>query len=178
MATPRTARAVELVSATPAQTFGLGARLAAVAGPGDLVCVWGDLGAGKTVFAKGFGQGLGVDETVSSPSFILMAEHPGRLRLFHIDLYRLTNAGEAVAGGLLDERQADGVTLVEWPDRLGPTLPPERLDVRIAGLGDEPRHIRLETEVPSLGRYLDAALEVGDAERPAAEDATAGREGR
>lgn len=160
MATPRAAHALELVSETPAETFALGARLARVAEPGDLVCLWGDLGAGKTVFAKGFGQGLGVDETVSSPSFILMAEHPGRLRLFHLDLYRLTDAGEAVAGGLLDERQADGVTLVEWPDRLGPTLPPERLDVRIAGVGDEPRRIRLETAVPSLGRYLDAAREV------------------
>jgi len=153
----RAGRALEIRSASPAATFALGERLAAVAEPGDLVCLWGELGAGKTVFAKGFGRGLGVVGTVSSPSFILMAEHPGRLRLFHLDLYRLAGAGEAVAGGLLDERQADGVTIVEWPDRLGPTLPPERLDVRIAGTGDEPRTISLETGVASLGRYLEAA---------------------
>ena len=153
----RAGRALEIRSAAPAATFALGERLAAVAEPGDLVCLWGELGAGKTVFAKGFGRGLGVVGTVSSPSFILMAEHPGRLRLFHLDLYRLAGAGEAVAGGLLDERQADGVTIVEWPDRLGPTLPPERLDVRIAGTGDEPRTISLETGVASLDRYLEAA---------------------
>jgi len=157
VAPPRTVHAVELVSASPATTFELGVRLARLAEPGDLLCLWGDLGSGKTVFAKGFGRGLGVTGTVSSPSFILMAEHPGRLRLFHLDLYRLADAVEAVAGGLLDERQADGVTLVEWPDRLGPTLPPERLDVRIAGVGDEPRRIRLETETPALRRYLEAA---------------------
>jgi tRNA threonylcarbamoyladenosine biosynthesis protein TsaE len=150
-------RALELRSASPEATFALGERLAAVARAGDLVCLWGDLGAGKTIFAKGFGRGLGVVGTVNSPSFILMAEHPGRLRLFHLDLYRLADAGEAVAGGLLDERQADGVTLVEWPDRLGPTLPPERLDVRIVGTGDDPRTIRLETADPALVRYLEAA---------------------
>ena len=174
----RTLAERRVVTTTPEQTRDLAARLARVARPGDLLALVGELGAGKTVFAKGFGRGLGVTATINSPSFVLMAEYEGRLPLFHLDLFRLADAGEAVAGGLLDERQADGVTLVEWPDRLGPTLPPERLDVRIAGLGDEPRHIRLETEVPSLGRYLDAALEVGDAERPAAEDATAGREGR
>lgn len=145
------------MSDSPAATFDLGARLGRIAEPGDLLCLWGDLGAGKTVFAKGFGRGLGVAGTVSSPSFILMAEHPGRLRLFHLDLYRLADAGEAVAGGLLDERQADGVTLVEWPDRLGPTLPPERLDVRFSGVGDEPRRIRLETPMSALERYLEAA---------------------
>ncbi len=157
MSAPRLARAVEIVSRSASATYELGRRLGEVARAGDLVCLWGDLGAGKTVFAKGFGRSLGVDETVSSPSFILMAEHPGRLRLFHLDLYRLADATEAVAGGLLDERQADGVTLVEWPDRLGSTLPPERLDVRIAGVGDEPRRIRFETGLAGLWRYLDAA---------------------
>jgi tRNA threonylcarbamoyladenosine biosynthesis protein TsaE len=157
VATSRLGHAVELRSTSPEETFALGERLAAVAAPGDLLCLWGELGAGKTIFAKGFGRGLGVTGTVNSPSFILMAEHPGRLRLFHLDLYRLADAGEAIAGGLLDERQADGVTVVEWPDRLGPALPPERLDVRIAGTADEPRLIRLETAVRSMTRYLDAA---------------------
>ena len=156
MATPPP-RSVELHSTSPAETFQLGERLATRAEPGDLICLWGDLGAGKTVLAKGFGRGLGVVGTVSSPSFILMAEHPGRLRLFHVDLYRLADAGEAVAGGLVDERQADGVTLVEWPDRLGPTLPRERLDIRISGVGDEPRRLRLEAVVPGLERYLEVA---------------------
>lgn len=146
-----------LAASSAGATSDLGERLAAVARPGDLIGLWGELGAGKTVFAKGFGRGLGVAGTISSPSFILMAEYPARLRLFHVDLYRLADATEALLGGLLDERQADGVTLVEWPDRLGAALPRERLDVRIGGAGDEPRSIELIAGSTELRRYLDAA---------------------
>src|SRR5215208_5111340 len=99
-------------------TRDLGATLAKVAQPRDVVTLVGELGAGKTQFAKGFGAGLGVTDTINSPSFVLMAEYMGRLPLFHIDLYRLEDAAEAVASGLLDERQADGVTLIEWAERL------------------------------------------------------------
>ena len=106
-----------------------------------MICLWGDLGAGKTHLAKAFGAGLGVSDTITSPSFILMAEYAGRLPLFHIDLYRLADAADALAGGLIDDRQAAGVTLVEWPDRLGPALPARRLDIVIDGSGEEPRQI-------------------------------------
>ena len=133
----------------------LGARLAAVAEPGDLLCLFGDLGAGKTQFAKGFGAGLGVSDTVSSPSFVLMAEYPGRLPLFHIDLYRLAAGGAAISDGLLDERQVDGVTLIEWADRLGGGLPAARLDVRIDGTGDEPRTVHLRATDVRHRRYLE-----------------------
>jgi tRNA threonylcarbamoyladenosine biosynthesis protein TsaE len=147
----------ELASPDAATTRALAARLAAVARPGDLLCLWGDLGAGKTQFAKGFGEGLGVTDTITSPTFVLMAEYAGRLALFHLDLYRLGDAGEAVAGGLLDERQAIGVTLIEWPDRMWDVLPAARLDVTIDGLGDDPRTIRLSAADPAYGRYLEAA---------------------
>ena len=126
-------------SPDPDATAALGRALATAARPGDLICLWGDLGAGKTHLAKAFGAGLGVTDTITSPSFILMAEYAGRLPLFHIDLYRLADATDALAGGLIDDRQSAGVTLVEWPDRLGPALPPERLDVVIDGTGDDPR---------------------------------------
>ena len=136
------------------ETRRLGASLAVAAEAGDLLCLWGDLGAGKTQFAKGFGAGLGVRGTISSPSFVLMAEHRGRLQLFHVDLYRLADAADVVGGGLLDERQAEGVTLIEWPERLGPAIPGERLDIVISGSGDEPRRIRVEASSPRFGRYL------------------------
>ena len=123
--------------------------------PGDLVCLWGELGSGKTHLAKAFGAGLGVGETINSPSFVLMAEYRGRLPLFHIDLYRLAGAADALAGGLIDDRQSSGVTLVEWPDRLGAALPNDRLDVEIDGEGDDPRTITLRAGSPALGRYLD-----------------------
>jgi tRNA threonylcarbamoyladenosine biosynthesis protein TsaE len=139
-----------------ATTRQLAARLAAVARPGDLLCLVGDLGAGKTQFAKGFAVGLGITDTVSSPTFVLMAEYEGRLRLFHLDLYRIDDAADALAGGLLDERQLDGVTLVEWAERLGRALPVSRLDVVIDGTGDEPRRIALRSADPAYGRYLEA----------------------
>jgi tRNA threonylcarbamoyladenosine biosynthesis protein TsaE len=144
-----------VVCADPAATTALGRALGAVARAGDLVCLWGELGAGKTHLAKAFGAGLGVTETITSPSFILMAEYEGRLPLFHVDPYRLAGAEDALQGGLLDERQSRGVTLIEWPERLGDALPPERLDVRIQGSGDEPRTISLEATTDRYRRYLE-----------------------
>jgi tRNA threonylcarbamoyladenosine biosynthesis protein TsaE len=149
--------AVEVTTRSPEQTRALAASLATVAAPGDLLCLWGDLGAGKTVFAKGFGAGLGVKDTILSPSFVLMGEYAGRLPLFHIDLFRLASATDAVDGGLLDDRQSTGVVLIEWPDRLADEVPPDRLDVRIDGGGDEPRSIRVEAHGPAHQRYMTAA---------------------
>ncbi|HEX5013753.1 MAG TPA: tRNA (adenosine(37)-N6)-threonylcarbamoyltransferase complex ATPase subunit type 1 TsaE [Candidatus Limnocylindrales bacterium] len=136
----------------------LAASLANAAEPGDLVCLWGELGAGKTQFAKGFGAGLGVTDTISSPTFILMSEYEGRLRLFHVDLYRLEDGADALAGGVVDDRQASGVTLVEWPERMGELLPQRRLDVVIDGTGTEPRQITLRAAHPSFERYLDEGV--------------------
>jgi tRNA threonylcarbamoyladenosine biosynthesis protein TsaE len=146
-----------VVTPDPEATTRLGRALGVAAQAGDLVCLWGDLGAGKTHLAKAFGAGLGVTDTIVSPSFVLMAEYEGRLPLFHIDPYRLVTAEDALAGGLIDERQAEGVTIVEWPERLGDALPVDRLDVRIDGTGDEPRTITLIAWGERYHRYLEAA---------------------
>jgi tRNA threonylcarbamoyladenosine biosynthesis protein TsaE len=146
-----------VVSPDPDATSRLGRALGEVARAGDLICLWGELGAGKTHLAKAIGAGLGVSETITSPSFVLMAEYEGRLPLFHIDPYRLVSAEDALAGGLIDERQAEGVTLVEWPERLGDALPVGRLDVRIDGTGDEPRTITLIAWGDRYEPYLEAA---------------------
>jgi len=150
---PRVA-AREVRTESPEATRILAAALATAAQPGDVIALHGELGAGKTQFAKGFGLGLGVTATINSPSYVLMAEYAGRLPLFHLDLYRLDDASDALAGGLLDERQAAGVSLVEWAERLGPALPADRLDVLFAGSGDGPRTIRLVATRPELERYL------------------------
>jgi tRNA threonylcarbamoyladenosine biosynthesis protein TsaE len=142
----------------PATTRALAALLARVAEPGDLLCLIGELGAGKTQFAKGFGAGLGVTDVVNSPTFVLMTEYDGRLPLFHLDLYRLADAADALGGGLLDDRQREGVTLVEWAERLGEAMPEARLDVRIEGTGDDRRTIRLEAGDARHRRYLAAAV--------------------
>lgn len=156
MSTPTAAERV-ITTLDAAQTRSLATRLAAVARPGDLLCLIGDLGAGKTQFAKGFAVGLGITDTVTSPTFVLMTEYAGRLPLFHLDLYRLDDAADALAGGLLDERQLEGAVLVEWAERLGAALPVSRLDVVIDGSGDEPRQIALRSADPGYGRYLEAA---------------------
>ena len=145
-----------VVCPDPASTSALGVSLGAVARPGDLICLWGDLGAGKTHLAKAIGLGLGVTATITSPSFILMAEYDGRLPLFHVDLYRLADAADALAGGLIDDRQSAGLTLVEWPERLFEALPADRLDVLIDGSGEEPRAIRVRAIGPRYGPYLES----------------------
>ena len=150
-----------LLSASPEATRELAARLSRVALAGDVLALFGELGAGKTQFAKGFATGLDVTATVNSSSFVLMSEYLGRLPLFHLDLYRLAETADgpvdALASGLLDERQAEGVCLIEWAERLGPALPTDRLEVRIDGTGDAPRTIGLIATGPRHRRYLEVA---------------------
>ena len=144
-------------TSSPDATIALGERLGRVAAAGDLVCLWGELGAGKTQLAKGIARGLGISDTVNSPTFILMNEYAGRMPLFHVDLYRLADATDALAGGVVDDRQSDGLTVVEWPERMGEILPADRVDVRIGGTGDEPREIEVIAQDPGHARYPEAA---------------------
>lgn len=145
------------VSGSTEETRQLAAALALAARAGDRLALVGPLGAGKTQFAKGFAIGLGIVEVVNSPSFTLMAEYAGRLRLFHQDLYRLADTAEALAGGLLDERQDEGVTLSEWADRLDQGLDSSRLTVAIEPLAEERRAIELRGRGDLASRYLEAA---------------------
>ena len=120
------------LSADVADTRDIGRALGRAAAPGTLLALIGPLGAGKTQLAKGVAEGLEVTSVVNSPTFVLMNEHLGRLRLYHVDAYRLGDPEEAVSAGLLDERQAGGVTVIEWADRLAGWLPDEHLEIRIA----------------------------------------------
>lgn len=148
---------VTVVTQNADATQRLGAALARVAEPGDVIALSGDLGAGKTQLAKGFGAGLGIGDTINSPSFVLMAEYDGRLHLFHQDLYRLRDASDAIAGGLVDDRQGEGVTVIEWPERMGDALPAARLEIRIAGSADDPRTLAIRATDERYRRYLVAA---------------------
>jgi tRNA threonylcarbamoyladenosine biosynthesis protein TsaE len=120
-----------LASAAPERTRAIGRAIGAAAEPGSLICLIGPLGAGKTELAKGVAEGLGIRSVVNSPTFVLMNEHAGRLRLFHIDAYRVEDPDEAHAAGLFDERQAAGVSVVEWADRLDGWLPADRLEITL-----------------------------------------------
>jgi tRNA threonylcarbamoyladenosine biosynthesis protein TsaE len=109
-----------------ARTRALGRRMAKLLRARDVVLLQGPLGAGKTTLAQGIGAGLGVEGPVNSPTFVLMARHDARLPLYHADLYRLTEP-EQVAELALAEQAADGVLLVEWPERGVEALPAEHL---------------------------------------------------
>lgn len=132
-----------LRSSSAEETLSLGRVLGANAEPATLLALSGPLGAGKTVLAKGIAEGLGVTSVVNSPTFVLMNEHVGRLRLFHVDAYRLDDPEEALAAGLLDERETAGVTVIEWADRLEGWLPPDRLEIEIEAIATDADERRL-----------------------------------
>ena len=148
--------AVRRTSRSPAATRAIGVRLGAAARPGDVIAVGGPLGAGKTELARGIARGLGVVEPVASPTFILVAEHAGRLTLFHVDCYRLAGAEVSLAAGIQDDRAAEGGTGIEWAGRLGAALPGGRLDVAIDGAGDAPRALVLRATDARHARLLEA----------------------
>ena len=131
-----------IISRTPRETFELGRRLAERLRPGDVLALAGDLGAGKTQFAKGIAAGLGVEAEVTSPTFTLIHEYPGgRLPLFHADLYRLETEKEALGIGLDDYLESEGVTVVEWADKFAALLPPGTRWVRLRALEGDEREI-------------------------------------
>jgi len=118
-------------TSAPEETAGVGEKLARFLRAGDVICLNGELGAGKTRFAQGVARGLGVAGHVTSPSFTLINEYSGRIPFYHMDFYRLENPGEIEDLGCEEYFYGNGVTLVEWAERAGQGLPGERLDVVI-----------------------------------------------
>lgn len=140
---------LDLVSHSSLHTERLGERLGQAARAGDVLALWGELGAGKTVLARGVAAGLGIDaDLVTSPTFIILREHAtGRLPLFHLDLYRLAQSDLGTTGWE-EALEGGGVTVIEWPDRAGDQLPADRLDVRLEHIAESKRRIVLEATGP------------------------------
>lgn len=132
-------RTIELP--TLEQTLTLGRTLGEIALPGDVITLTGSLGAGKTTLTQAIGQGLEVPENyyITSPTFSLLHEYPGRIPLYHMDLYRLADEEEIEALGFEDYLYGDGITVIEWPDRLGGLLPSEHLDVELVFVSETSR---------------------------------------
>jgi tRNA threonylcarbamoyladenosine biosynthesis protein TsaE len=144
---------VPITAATTAvsQTRELAAAVAELARAGDLVLLVGDLGAGKTAFAQGFGAALGIDGPITSPTFTLARQYEGRLVLNHLDVYRLEQLEETLSLGLQELLDGQSVTLVEWGDMILPALPPDYLEVRLSyGIADDDRLVEL---LPVGGRW-------------------------
>lgn len=136
--------------------------MAALARPGDLLLLVGDLGAGKTAFTQGFAEALGVTEPITSPTFTLCRTYDGTHRINHLDVYRLEQANEAEGLGL-GELLDDGITLIEWGDTIAAALPADYLELRFTfGDGDDDRSIAARIVGPSWSarqRSLASALE-------------------
>lgn len=131
-----------VVTESEEQTAAAGERLAADLKPGDVVLLFGDLGAGKTAFVRGLARGLGASgDEVSSPTFTLVQEYTGRIQLFHVDLYRL-EPGEVDDLGLDELVGGDGVVAIEWAERWK-GRPDDVVEVGIEDLGEDIRRIRI-----------------------------------
>lgn len=134
-----------LISRSEEETRAAGESLASSLRSGDTVLLSGDLGMGKTVFARGVAAGLGVDPgQVRSPSFTLVNRYPGRVPVYHIDLYRVEKLEDMDELGLEEILGGDGVAVVEWAERLGPYRPGRAVEVRISDRGGQVRAILIE----------------------------------
>ena len=125
-------------------------RIGAQLSPGDVVALIGDLGAGKTCLTQGIAQGVGVyqDQTVNSPSYILINEYEGKIPIYHIDLYRLERLEDIVALGLEDYFGGDGICVIEWGDRMGELLPESHIQVTITAEDEFTRTIEVSPISP------------------------------
>jgi tRNA threonylcarbamoyladenosine biosynthesis protein TsaE len=134
---------LSLTSNSEAETENFGVRLAAALRKGDIVALYGPVGAGKTTFVRGMATGLGRGKDVKSPSFILVNEYPGDPEFYHIDFYRLDNEKEIVDLGWTDYLDSESIVAIEWAEKVRKMLPPGRLDVYFEILGSGIRRMEV-----------------------------------
>jgi tRNA threonylcarbamoyladenosine biosynthesis protein TsaE len=154
---------MSFASSSPEETRALGEALGRVLQEGDFVGLVGDLGAGKTELARGIARGVGLrDEDVTSPSFSIVHQHHGRIRLTHADLYRLTGPADLDGTGFHELRDGPGATLVEWVDRVPGAAPPDAIRVVLLDTAETARELVVTTSGPRsehlLQRWKDELL--------------------
>jgi tRNA threonylcarbamoyladenosine biosynthesis protein TsaE len=156
----QTNEVIRISIASEEQTAAVAFRVAQLLRPGDVVCLRGDLGTGKTTFTRALVAGLGSPVPVSSPTFTLIHEYRGgRLPVWHVDAYRLRSADETVDIGL-DEvfLIGEGVVVIEWPERIEAALPKDHLDIAIRDTGGDTRDVTLTPNGPRwTGFFADWA---------------------
>ena len=129
------------------ETLRVAAEFSGTLVPGSVVALIGELGAGKTVFARGVAHSLGIRENITSPTFTLIHEYRGSVPLYHMDLYRMNGIREICNIGVEDYFYGDGICLVEWAEKLGELLPENAISVHLNHLGDTLREILIERPV-------------------------------
>jgi tRNA threonylcarbamoyladenosine biosynthesis protein TsaE len=144
-----------VITSSTEQTEEVGRVLGTMLEAGDLVCLFGDLGAGKTHFSYGVAQGLQVqDQYITSPTFTFVNEYQGRIPLYHIDLYRLKDPSELESIGFEEYIDSDGATVIEWAERADEELPDEKLNVYISDVSENSREIGFFAEGERYERLL------------------------
>lgn len=133
-----------MISHSEKETEELGRKFGSSLRRGDLVSLVGSLGAGKTVFAKGIARSLGISEAIVSPTFTLVQEYEGREKLYHLDLYRLSGEDEFESMGGEDFLYPDGITLIEWAEKIEEMMPSDAFTVTISILSDGTRDISIK----------------------------------
>jgi len=135
---------MRLKSKNESETINLGQRLGQKLKPGDVVCLYGELGAGKTTITKGIASSLGIKERdITSASYTIIAEYDGDIPFYHIDLYRIIN-GEATELGLHEYFRSDGISVIEWAEKADDEIPDNCIKIRMNHAGDDVREIELE----------------------------------
>lgn len=118
-------------SSSAEETFEFARRFSTELSPGTVICMYGDLGAGKTLFAKGIASGLGIEDNVSSPTFTIVNEYIGNIPFYHFDVYRISDPDEMYETGYDEYISGDGVCLIEWAELIEDILPVPRLEITI-----------------------------------------------
>jgi tRNA threonylcarbamoyladenosine biosynthesis protein TsaE len=144
-----TAGPLDVVTRAPEETQKVGAALAELLLPGDVVSLTGDLGAGKTCLVQGAARGLGVADHVASPTFVLVREYRGAIPVYHLDVYRLDRLQEVLDLGFEDLLDPSGVVFVEWGDAIQNLLPDSSLEVELKVAEDDSRRLRLRGRGPA-----------------------------
>lgn len=151
---------MKINSNSPGDTFNIGRLIARYLNKGDIVCLYGELGSGKTVLTKGIASGLGIKrDSVISPTFVLMRQHQGRIALYHFDLYRAKGPQDVLNLGYEEYFYDEGVAIIEWADRLNSLLPEHYLGIKLSVKGDKKR---LLSFTPVGGRYQDLMEKVNE----------------
>lgn len=147
---------LEFFSRSPEQTRRIGMRLGSALKKGDVLCLQGELGAGKTTFVQGIAQGWGSLDSVSSPTFIIVNiyRRTDGAQLFHLDTYRLESQPEAEELDI-DSMLSEGILIVEWPERLGNLIPEERLWIKLDHITDEQRQMLFNAKGERYEDLLD-----------------------
>jgi len=147
---------LEFLSRSPEQTLRVGVRLGELLKPGDVVCMAGDLGSGKTTMAKGIARGWGSLDPVTSPSFVIVNEYrrADNARLYHLDAFRLRGTREVFELGFLELLEGGGPLLIEWPEKLAEAIPSERIWVSLHWADESQRGLQFDAVGPRYERLL------------------------